>query len=345
VSQKRSSRPTIADVAARAGVSSAAVSAVLNEARGNVRVSEQTRTRIVAAAAELGYSPDSAAQALRRRRSGLIGLIHRADRDSFAESAVSYRLGDNIARAAARRGYDTVDAAPARTRGGTRSESIDLLVSRRVEGVIIENPEHDELELLASRGLPVVQVLRPRSSVTASMLTVDPTDGFRQAVEHLAALGHLRIGFVGNGDPHPTDASRVRAFLDALAGAGIAPEEQTIQLGPDNRLETAYAATGVLLASARRPTAVIAAAESSALGVLRRLYAARLRVPDDVSVIGYDGVACAGLYPPLTSISQPLEALAAQAVELIADRAALRHLTLPAELVVRESTGPPPVDI
>jgi LacI family transcriptional regulator len=334
-------RATIADVASRAGVSKAAVSVVLNEARGTVRVSADTRARILAAAEELGYSPDLAAKALRRRRSGLIGLIHRGDRDSFPEAGVSYRLGDHIARAAAERGYHTLHATP--TGGGPA----ELLLARRVEGVIVENPTRAEAEGLLELGLPIVQVLRPCPGVPASTVTVDPGPGFREALGHLAALGHRTIGLVGN-DRHPTDAARVEAHRAALAALGLAAPEGAIQLRPDNRLESGYDGAGTLLALPEPPTAILAAAESTALGVLRCLYEEGLRIPSDVSVIGYDDVAAAGLYPPLTSIAQPLEALAGSAVEMVAQRAeesssAIDHIALPAALVVRASTAAPHV--
>lgn len=340
---------TSQDVAAQAGVSRAAVSAVLNDAHSNIRVAEPTRSRILAAARDLGYRPHPDARALRRQRSNFIGYVHRASRGRLWEEAIPYGISEHIYRASLRHGYHTFDVAPA-TSPHVEDGTAQALFGRRVEGVIFDNPSTaEEVVDIVAQGVPVVQLLRPQDVPGAANVTVDPSRGIQEAVEHLVASGHSRIAFIGNGGPHPVDRARLGAFRRALVACGLDCPDELVRLYSDYAIEDARRAVHALLRVVERPTAILAASDSFALGALRGLHEARLWVPDDMSLIGYDDALASSLYPPLTSVRQPLDEVAERAVALIVARAD-RDTGHPwpvdsvfdTRLVVRGSTAPPP---
>jgi LacI family transcriptional regulator len=344
----KSATPTSTDVARQAGVSQATVSGVLNGT--NIRVSDATRVRVLAAAAELGYAPHPAAQALRRRRSGAIGFVPRAFRGTPYEHPVPYHLSIHIARAALGRGWHVVEASAetANARGG--GELIQFLLGRRVDGVIFDWPESaDEVRHVLDRGVPVVQVIRPQFAAATPTVTVDAAPGIGGAIDHLVALGHRRIAFLGDRGAHPTDRSRLDSFKVALARHGLAVPGEYVCLVTNYASEEGAARTRALLALPRRPTALFAASDSLAIGALHALYEARVHVPDALSLISYDDLFAPHLYPRLTSVAQPLEEVAERAVALLAAQVEQREeatleparLALPTRLVVRQSTQVP----
>lgn len=345
---------TSADVARLAGVSQPTVSVVLNGARGNNRVSEATRRRVLAAAATLDYSPNSLAQALRRQRSGAIGFVPAplSEAGPGPPLPIMHLLGFHVARAARSRGYHILEASAetAATRGS--GELVEFLLSRRVDGVIYDRPRGaDEVRPFVDRGVPVVQLLRPQRTVPTATVTVDPAPGIDAAVAHLVAHGHRRIACLASRGPHPANRARLDCFRAALARAGLALPDDYVRspaLAGGYDPADGLALTRALLALPARPTAIFAAQEGLALGALRALYRARVHVPDDLSLISYDDTFAAHVTPPLTSVAQPAEAIAEQAIELIAAQlddpdgaaAAAPDLVLPTALVIRESTGP-----
>lgn len=342
------------DVARRAGVSRATVSVVLNGTASNIRVSEETRQRVLAAADEFGYSPHPLAQALRRQRSGVIGFIPRSSRVTPYEHPVPYLLSVHIAHAAMRRGYHVVEASAETTASRASDELARFLLDRRVDGVVFDGPETArEVQHFVDRGLPVVQVIRPQPGVSTPTVTVDASPGIAAALDHLVGEGHRRIAFLGHGGSHPIDRTRLDCFLAALARHRLAAPGGWLQLVADYSIEDGYAAARALLALPDRPTALFAAGDNLAVGVLQALYEARLRVPDALSLISYDDLFAAHLPPPLTSVAQPLEEVAERAIALIAeqlDRAAEAdggppRITLPTHLVTRASTRPPRAEL
>lgn len=344
----QSSTPTSTDVARQAGVSQATVSGVLNGTA--IRVSAATRERVLAAAATLGYAPHPAARALRQRRSGAIGFVPRAFRGTPYEHPVPYHLSIHIARAAIGHGWHVVEASAetANSRGG--GELIQFLLSRRVDGAIFDWPESaDEVWRVLDRGVPVVQVMRPQFAAAAPTVTVDAAPGIGAAIDHLVALGHRRIAFLGDRGAHPTDRSRLDSFKVALVRHGLAVPGEYVCLVTNYASEEGAARTRALLALPHPPTALFAASDSLALGALHALYEARVRVPDALSLISYDDLFAPHLYPRLTSVAQPLEEVAARAVALLAAQVEQSggegvepiHLVLPTRLMVRRSTQAP----
>jgi LacI family transcriptional regulator len=178
---------------------------------------------------------------------------------------------------------------------------------------------------------------------------VDTRPGITAAVDHLAALGHRRIAFLGRGGNHSVDLARLTAFLTALARHGLAATAATVRLSPIYELDHGERLTHELLAVRPRPTAIFAGSDSLALGALRALYAARVHVPDELSLISYDDTFAAQLYPPLTSVAQPFAALAERAVALLIEQIDQpdgslhppEQVILPTQLNLRQSTASP----
>lgn len=339
------------DVARHAGVSQATVSVVLNGARSNIRVSEATRARVVAVATDLGYTPHLAARALRRQRSDVIGFVPRFFRQTPYERPIPYLLSVHIARAAMLRGYHVIEVNAESNRVRTGNELMEFLLGQRVDGVIFDAPDSaEEVQRFVDRGVPVVQLLRPQRVPEASTITVDASQGINGAVDHLVALGHRAIAFIGTSRTDAVDRARVELFLAALDRCDLQIPHAYMQLDTTRAVEAGYRAIQKLLALPSRPTALLIMGDSLALGALRALYERHVRVPDAMSIVSYDDAFAAFLYPPLTSVAQPVREVGERAIALLAQRldgadgahSAPEHIVVPTGLVVRDSTQPPP---
>ncbi len=341
---------TSKDVARRAGVSQATVSAALHGTRSNIRVSEATRQRVLAAATELGYLPHLGAQTLRRQRSGVIGYVPRFLRETLYERPVPYYLSTHIARAAMHHGYHVIEVNAESSQTRMSEQLIQFLLSQRVEGVILDAPaSSDEVRHFVARGVPVVQLLRPQPVAEASTIKVDAAQGLNSAVDHLCALGHTLIAFIGTGGSDPVDMARLTSVRAALERAALAMPDPYFAFSDSRSAESGYRAMRNLLTLPEPPTAVLIMGDVLALGVLRLLYEQHVRVPDALSVISYGNTFAAFLSPPLTSVGQPFQEIGEQAVVLLIERLGgttaanniPEHILLPTELVLRASTGPP----
>jgi LacI family transcriptional regulator len=277
---------TSTDVARQAGVSQATVSVVLNGARSSIRVSDATRRRVLDAATALGYAPHPAARALRRRSSGIIGYLPRRARGLPFEHPIHYLLTIHATRAALDRGYQLLDAGAETDTLRDNDELLAFLINRRVDGVILDNPQTaGEVRRILDHGLPVVQLLRPQPLATPT-ITVDAAPGIAAAIDHLVGLGHRAIAFLGKGGPQPVDRARLDAFAAATARHGLAIPDDYIRLITDDySLEYGRALTRDLLALPARPTAIFAASDSLALGAAHALYEAKVRVPTALSLV------------------------------------------------------------
>ncbi len=326
-------RVSMADVAARAGVSGQTVSRVLN---GSPRVDPGTRARVEAAMAELGYRPHRAARALRTGRTQTIGLVA-----ATLATVGNSRMLQAVADAAATRGY----AVTVVTLGGSGdiAGAFARLREQGVDGAIVLNEATDLARQAAPppelRLVVVDSPVDPRFGI----VQVDHAAGARAAVAHLLALGHRTVHHVAGPVGSFAAAERERGWREVLGQAGAAvPEPQR----GDWSAASGHAA-GLRLATDTDVTAVFAANDQMALGVLRALAEAGRDVPGAVSVVGFDDVTDAADYrPPLTTVRQDFDALGARAVALlvagIESGTAVAAETIPAELVVRASTGPAP---
>lgn len=323
-------RVSMADVAARARVSAQTVSRVAN---GSPRVDPETRLRVEAAMADLGYRVHRAARALRTGRTQTIGLVA-ATLSSFGNS----RMLQAVADAAAARSYALVVVTLGEA--GDISDAFDRLRDQGVDGAIVLN-EATELARVAAppAGLELVVVDSPPDSRFAIVGTAH-ADGARAATEHLLGLGHTTVHHVAGPVHSFAAAERERGWRTALEAAGaIVPEP----LRGDWTAASGHRA-GAVLAASPAVTAVFAANDQMALGVLRALADAGRDVPEDASVVGFDDVADAADYrPPLTTVRQDFDALGEHAVAAlvagIEDDAPRAPRVVPAALVMRASTA------
>jgi DNA-binding LacI/PurR family transcriptional regulator len=335
---------TIADVAARARVSTATVSRVLN---GAGRASPATRERVLAAARELGYRPSGVARSLKLRQTRTIGLIVTDIENPFFPSLV--RAVEDAARA---EGYAILlgNAADDPER---ESAYLELLVDRRVDGVIIAASSlgirHGEW--LAEPPLPVVLVNTTSTGVPLTAVASDNRAGARSAAEHLIGLGHRRLGFLAAPARNVDSPVRLAGVRDAMAAAGLDPTELQVATGLA-LVGGGETAMTELLGSAVRPTGVVAYNDLMAIGAMRAAKSLGLRIPDDVSIAGFDDVEFASYVdPPLTTVAQDQATMGREAVRALAAQLAAGRgsppseatiVRLPTVLRIRGSTAPPP---
>ena len=323
----------MADVAKRAGVSVMTVSRVLNGFPG---VADETRERVEAAVADLGYRANTAARVLAGGRSRMLGVIA-VEPEHYGPAQLLYGL-EGAARGAGH-AVSFVTFAPDTD---DLHDALDHLRAAQVEGVIVEAPVLPVVEALADLrdDLPLV-VVGGDPALPHSTVAVDQAAGGRLATEHLLDQGHRTVHHVRGEVGWVDAAERERGWADALADAG-APAGRL--LAGDWSAAGGYAA-GAELAADTDVTAVFAANDQSAMGVLRAVHDRGREVPGDVSVVGFDDTPDSGfLVPPLTTVRQDLREVGRRAVELVirhvgGDRE-LEHVLVPPELVVRASAGP-----
>ena len=329
-----SRRPRLADVAARAGVSSGLVSLVLRNQPGP---SAPTRARVLEAAQELGYRADRTASLLARRRSRHLGVLMDVRNTFHAE------LVTDLDAAATGLGYDLVLSTLTPTRDERRAA--EILLDFRCEALILLGPDEPAGQLNAlGRDLPVVVVGRRVPSAAVDVVRAADNRGVAQAVGHLFALGHRDIAFVDGGSG-TIAADRRRGYRQAMRGRGLAGRLRIIP--GDHTEEAGIRAAAMLTAGDALPTAVITSNDRCAVGLLDALARLGIAVPGLVSVVGYDDSALARLaHVDLTTVSQDAHEQAGQAVALAVERlengrVAPREVVLTPHLVVRGTTGPP----
>ena len=297
-------RPTLMDVAEAAGVSRALVSIVMRGAPG---AAESTRQRVLDAARQLGYRADSRARLLRSSRTKLLGLIFSSSQPFHAE------IVDAAYAEASARGYEIALSAVAS--GRPEARAIETLLDVGAEALIIIAPTLNVEDLaLHARQVPVVSLLRDNVGDLVDSVSSDDYAGIAIAVDHLVGLGHSRIVHVDGGTAVSSDRRR-ETYRTEMIRRGLQPV--VVPGGPGE--EDGMGAGQILQADL--PTAVIAFNDRSALGIMESFRAAGIRIPEDVSVLGYDDSHFAKLsYVQLSSISQDAPLLAAAAVGRAVDR-------------------------
>jgi DNA-binding LacI/PurR family transcriptional regulator len=332
-SGKRAPTVTMEDVARRAGVSRALVSIVF---RGVPGASSATRERVMQAAGELAYRPDQRARLLGRSRTRMVGVAFGLHDEFHAE------LVEQLYLAVDGTGYELVLGAVAPTRDEHRA--VQSLLGYRCEALILVGPAlpRAAIEELAGR-MPVVVVARALRARTADVVRTDDVAGTRLAVEHLAGLGHQSIVHV-DGQRAPGAAERRRGYRAAMRDLGLDAYARVIPGGlteQDGERAAAQLLTGPL------PTAVAAFNDHCAAGLIAAARARGVRLPDQLSVTGYDNSHIASLSTvALTTIAQDAPALAGKALELALTMDEHEHSTssetvLPPRLVLRHTSAPP----
>ncbi|GAA4861146.1 LacI family DNA-binding transcriptional regulator [Saccharopolyspora cebuensis] len=332
----RGKRPTMADVAARVGVSRQLVSLVL---AGRPGPNAGTRDRILRAAEDLDYHADTAARLLRRARTRQLGVLF------TMEHSLDPHLVEALYPAAARLDYSIVLSAMLPSRGVR--EAIDELLGLRCEALILiglsaEAPAH---LATVSQQVPVVEIGQRTGAAGADSVRTSDSEGIRLAVDHLVELGHREIVHVDGGEL-PGAAERRQAYLREMRARGLGAHLRV--LPGDYTEESGARAARTLLAEPTLPTAVVAGNDLCACGLLETLVRSGVHAPEDLSVVGYDDSRTARLsFLSLTSVRQDATAMAERAVRAAAERlddgrTDTEAIVLAPTLAVRSSTGPPP---
>jgi DNA-binding LacI/PurR family transcriptional regulator len=331
------SRPKIADVAAVAGVSIPTVSKVLN---GRTHVAEATRAKVQKAAAQLAYTKRPSAS----DQPGLLQIVV-----SNMDSQWILEALDSTEIAAARLGYSVIYCRAENTSVGAWRKLREPSVNR-LAGVILLAPRRGSkmVDTLRMLGIPTIAI-DPESTHDLNIPSVAPASftGALAAVGHLLELGHRRIAII-TGNAHPSGHGRARyaAYAAALHEAGISVDPQLVRDGIF-AAESGRQEAKKLLELPEPPTAIFAASDTIAMGILNAAAERGISVPDQLSIVGFDDIAqSANTSPPLTTIRQPLAQLTAMAVGILADQqegsvtATPTALEIATELVIRESTAP-----
>jgi LacI family transcriptional regulator len=334
-------RMDIRTIARLANVSIATVSRTINRVS---TVNPKMAKRVWDVIEKLDFVPNTQARALVSGRSKLFGLLVSEITNPFFPELI--QGFENIA---VENGYEILISStnydPKRM-----SHCIRRMLERKVEGVAIMTFGLEEplLEQLAKRNVPLVFIDVGPDRPGVSVLKVDYHHGIRKAVQHLAALGHRHIAFVSGPMRLHSAQSRLAAFSKSMLECGISPDVSQIVEG-DHTLEGGGIAMEKLLAQKDLPTAILCSNDMTAIGVLHKLYRTGLRVPDDISVIGFDDIHIAEvMMPPLTTVQMSRLEIAKAAfaalrgqVESPEEFQGKREFNIPTDLIVRESTGFP----
>lgn len=338
----RPSRATITDVARIAGVSVSTVSKVVN---GRDGIAAATAEHVQSVVADLGYESSIVASSMRRARTGVIGVLL-ADFEPY-----STELLKGISRAAEGTDYELLAYAGGNDDGKRTNwerRSLSRLGGTLIDGAVVVAPT---MSMTNGTSIPVVAI-DPHSGVE-SVPTVDGDNvaGARAATELLIGLGHRRIAYLGGREGLESSRLRREGYVRALEGAGIAVDPRLDRVGGYRAdLTDAPAHELLRLPVADRPTAIFAANDLSALHVLEVAHELGLRVPQDLSIIGFDDIPESSISsPPLTTVAQPLQQMGAEALRILicllnGTPIQEQHLRLPANLTVRESVAPPRAD-
>ncbi len=336
----RAARPTISDVALRAGVSTATVSRVL---AGIGRARPDTAASVVAAAKALGYRPSGVARSLRMQRTRTLGLIVSDVQNPFFPELV--RAADDAARAIdysillGSAAFDEMRAV----------HYLNLMVDRRVDGMIVASSQISTSSWgwLINSPVPVIVVNAEPPDARVAAIASDNEGGSKLAVAHLVSLGHRRIGYISGPESFTAAQPRLDGFRAGCVDAGLDPEDTPV-LTSDGQVEGGELIATQMIERMPWVTAIAGYNDLTAIGALRALRAAGRRVPEDVSVVGFDDIAAASwVVPGLTTIVQQKADMGRLAVEYLA-RALEANSTppevirLPTLLRERESTGPAP---
>jgi LacI family transcriptional regulator len=331
-----SKRPTMRDVAKAAGVSTATVSNVL---RGLRFVGPEKRQRVLDAIAMLDYSPNRVAASLRSRRSHMIGIVVPDITTSFFSAVVrrieEFAAGSNYQILLAESQEDT----------GRERERIQALIARQADGLIIvpcidKSPALDDVR---RSGIPTVVFDRVAADIDFDSIAVDNIGAGREGTRHLLSLGHRNIVMLASDMALRNIAERVQGYRSALQEAGLGALERVVVSG--DKADDGERALRTVLAQPHRPSAVFTSTHILAMGALRAVWAAGLRIPQSISLLTFDeSVWMTALRPFLSVIHQPVEEIAQEAWSTMMERLAGRHSPpvhrdLRCSLIARESTG------
>lgn len=332
------SRTKLSDVARLAKVSISTASRALTRPE---MVSNKTREAVREAAKQADYQPNLIARSLRTHATNAIFVLMPGLESPFFPEIIR-----GLDQAAHERGYSLMLGLTGREE--TRQASyLNAVHRQRADGIIVLDCQLTHL-LRSDEALilPMVQVLDRLDDLDYPSVNIDDRAAARLAMEHLLGLGHRRIAHISGLPQSSTSRARLDGYLDAFAAAGIAFDESLVVEGSFS-IEGGQAAASTLLALTQRPTAIFAANDESAIGASTLLKTRGLSIPADMSIVGFDDIEhSARTLPPLTTVRQPRFGIGMAAMSLLLDVLAgkelpERHIVLPVELIVRQSTAAP----
>lgn len=335
---------TIKDIAKAAGVSVTTVSRALN---GYSDVNAKTRERIEQTARDLKYSPNSLARSLVMNKSRTIGLLVSELNRSGAKDMFTYEVMCGINDAASDVGYDLILFSTNSVKQKQKSYT-QLCRERQVEGVIMQGIKRDDpyIDEVIESNIPCVFVDVDVEGEYVGYVTTDNVFGAQMAVKHLLNLGHTKIGMINGHDYAHVSQKRRKGYERELADAGIAVQKEYMVNGQFQEAEAELAAYA-LLQEQPEITALFCASDLMALGVMRAAKRLGLRIPEDLSIVGFDNIVLSEYTaPPLTTVSQDKYQMGYEAAQLLTamlreEGSSRQSTTLDNQLVVRESTAPP----
>jgi LacI family transcriptional regulator len=333
-------KTTMVEVAKEAGVSTATVSRVLN---GDGNVSKRLESQVLRAVEKLHYRPSFVARSLAKQRSMLVGILV-----PLLEHPYYSRIASVIERRLFDCGYHALICNTQEDEDREHAY-IEMLLRQQVEGIIIDSSARSSRNLIAlhENHIPIVLFDRILSDVPCNQVFCDNSQGGFSGMEHLIGLGHRRIGVIAAPSYPETLQRRIRGTREALHAFGIDEDPALLVVGDTQLFDMGYQAGLHLLRLPDAPTAIFALTDVTAIGVMHAAAEMNLRIPDDLSIMGYDDLPVASyMVPQLTTIAQPLDDMGATAVEVLLnhmgapDQEAVKAV-LPTRLVVRGSTAPP----
>lgn len=332
-------RVTIKDIARAAGVSHTTVSRAL---RDSEEISPETRARIRAIAESLGYRPNPVARALQGRRTQTIGVVVTRLSDPFHTEVVQ-----GIERVAQAHGYGLLLSLSHEDPEKERA-IVEMLAAKQVDGIIVAASRLGSryLPLLEALRIPIVLINSHQTGPYVYSVATDNVHGGYLATRYLIGLGHRAIAYIGSRRGGRSNQDRYRGYRQALREAGLNPRPEWVVKG-DGRVEGGEMAMRRLLEVRPRPTAVFCYNDLTAIGALKAALRAGLRVPEELSIIGFDGLE-EGTYviPALTTVAQPRQQLGRLAAEMLLEildgRPSPKRILLQGTLIERESCGPAP---
>lgn len=325
----------ITDVAKYANVSPSAVSRVIHNSG---YISKEKREIIKKALKELGYIPNQIAQGLKTQNTKMIGHILPSTYPNPFFSGISY----GVDLEASNSGYHMLSLF---SYGNAEREAglIDQMISRMVDGIIFTGVISTEnVKKVIDLGIPVIMVERTLGIEGVDKILVDNIEGAYSATDYLIRNNHKNIGFIGVNPIKDVEKERYEGYINALKSSNINIQEENIKFAEDYTAEDGYRLVGEMMNGKSIPSAIFVTSDRLVIGILQYLYKNNIRVPDDISIVGYDNSFAEVFSPKITTIDNPTEEMGKAAVKLLIDRkqnkeSSLRTLVLHTTIIERES--------
>lgn len=340
-------KPTIDDVAALCGVGRATVSRVIN---GGPNVRQEVRDKVRRAVEELQYKVNIQARFLAGGRTQVLALIYASDLDSEPNSFYHSGLELGALRACTDHGFQLLTQAANQNTKSAAKSILEMIEARRCDGLLLTPPYSDDLELLQTlRNLkvPVVTISpgEPSRKISAGV-GIDDEAASYFLTRHLIELGHTRFGFIKGLKGHLAAEERFTGFMRALAESGLSEADVLTERG-NFTFRSGTEMSARILENASRPTALVCANDDMAVGALFSAHRMGISIPNDLSVVGFDDTPVSEIiWPPLTTVHQPLKSLGYRACEILLDMLnkgsqvdAVKYELLDYKVIVRESSG------